>query len=164
MHEKHWGKRIWTLGGLLLMVLLLFLFSGQDRTESDRLSLPLGEALLRLIEKIRPDRFNRPRWLLVNRLNWLVRKSAHVFLFGMIGGSLQLAVRAWFPSLKKRHRCAVTIAAMTMISFLSELHQRFVPGRTGQITDALIDLLGVALLMLGITLQHLIQMHRNRIR
>lgn len=70
----------------------------------------------------------------------LVRKSAHFVAYAILGGLFYLAL----SSHALRRRDAATIAVM--LSFLyavsDEIHQVFVPGRSGEVGDVLLDSLG----------------------
>lgn len=81
--------------------------------------------------------------LIAEFLGWpecLVRKLAHITLFGLLGAS-------WFNLFRKGESRLITkIALSTMLVMLyavcDELHQVFVPGRAGLISDVFIDTAG----------------------
>ena len=72
-------------------------------------------------------------------INFVIRKMAHFGLFAALGfglyGSLQGQERV------PPFRGAVLLGAA--YAALDELHQRFVPGRAGRLTDVLLDSCGV---------------------
>lgn len=69
----------------------------------------------------------------------VVSKTAHVLLFGMLAWLVWRATRQWY------------IALLFTLSYamFDEWHQSYIPGRTGRITDVLIDTLA-ALVLLGV--------------
>ena len=80
--------------------------------------------------------------------NHLVRKLAHFTEFALLGALALNAAR----HLQLRHPLALSWAFSVLYAASDEIHQLFVPGRAGMITDVCIDscgaLLGVLLLAL----------------
>jgi len=71
-------------------------------------------------------------------VEFLIRKFAHFFGFGMIGVIFFMLFRRlnWeFPSL-------YAVASVFVIACFDELRQRFTPGRTGIFNDVIIDTAG----------------------
>jgi VanZ family protein len=72
-------------------------------------------------------------------LHVLIRKFAHLMAYFILG---LLVVRALYPMLQKYvMRLSLLICLMYAVS--DEVHQVFVPGRSGEIRDVLIDMIGV---------------------
>lgn len=83
-------------------------------------------------------------------MNYMVRKAAHASeyaVFGFLDGM------AFLPSLKseKPHATrsgsameAIAFCVLVLVPCVDESIQRFVPGRNGNITDVLIDLVGAS--------------------
>src|SRR6267154_1203205 len=77
-------------------------------------------------------------------IHTLVRKAAHVSVYGALGG---LAFYSWRATLHGRARwalrwSALALAITALAAILDEFHQGFVASRTGSPTDVLIDLAG----------------------
>ena len=74
-------------------------------------------------------------------LSWVIRKSAHLSEYAILG---VLACRwlrfSFHPSQLALHLAAVSLAGS--YAGLDELHQLFLPSRTGAGTDILVDLAG----------------------
>lgn len=83
----------------------------------------------------------------VELLSFFERKAAHMFLYFI------LTLLIWFalaPILRKKPARAVLSALLcALLAGLDEYHQTFVPGRSGQLRDVLVDL-GGGLLALGL--------------
>ncbi len=67
----------------------------------------------------------------VELLSFLERKAAHMFLYFVLALLVLAALSLWI----KRRRAAAA---------LDEYHQTFVPGRSGELRDVLVDLCGAA--------------------
>ena len=77
------------------------------------------------------------------QVEFLLRKSAHVFMFFIITLAIFFLLRQYFQS------GWVTIGGAfilgSILAVLDELHQTTVPGRSGNIVDVGIDIIGVSL-------------------
>ena len=81
-----------------------------------------------------------------SRYNHLVRKITHATVYFFLA-IFSLAALGFSPRLRKsRIELALIICLLFAIS--DELHQWFVPGRSPQLTDVLIDLAGILLAIL----------------
>jgi VanZ family protein len=114
---------------------LIFFLSSQQAADSNQLSTGITKFIMDLISGIFPGLSPQVQWL-----NHIVRKNAH-FIAYLILGLLQ--VNALYLN-GKRGRQAFVLALL--ISFLyaasDEFHQTFVPGRSGELRDVLIDTAG----------------------
>ena len=96
-------------------------------------------------------------------LSFFIRKGAHMFLFFV------LAILVWFALvqlMKHRPRRAVAVAALSILLAASdELHQKMIPGRSGELRDVLVDTAGILIALLLFTipaLEEWIQNHLSR--
>ncbi len=79
---------------------------------------------------------------------FLIRKAAHVTEYAILGVLLWRALRRGLPIPGwswERKTAAVAWSLATLYAATDEIHQSFVPSRTGQIQDVLIDSGGAAL-------------------
>jgi len=74
---------------------------------------------------------------------FLIRKSAHIFMFFVLGALLYLLMKSFKLSRNKRIGFSILIAAIYGV--VDELHQTFVPGRSGELRDVAIDTIGASL-------------------
>ena len=77
-------------------------------------------------------------------LNRFIRKGAHLTEYGILGALTFRALRGERRSWKPRWAIGAIVFA-TVIASLDEIHQSFVPSRTGTWHDALLDVAGAAI-------------------
>ncbi len=114
-------KNIW-LALLLLWALLIFILSSQSGLAS---------------------RGNPPLWFYVER------KGAHVFEYFVL---TLLAFRhfgAYYRGKERNIALLFAVAVALIYGMTDEIHQTFVPGREGKISDVGIDCIGIALFVCG---------------
>jgi len=128
---------------------LIFAFSGQSGIESQQISGSLTEWLLK---KIMPQASQQ----LLEMYEGIIRTLAHFCVFAVLGGLSLLAAHFTFDGEIK-----LSSGVSSGYALLDELHQMFVPGRTFQIGDILVDCLGAAL---GILIMRLILHLAKRIK
>lgn len=110
-----------------------------------------------LPEQLAPVRSLTEDFLIYARANpvileFMLRKTAHIALFFFITIALFLVIRQFFRN--QWVATWVTFMAGSLIAVLDEYHQSFVPGRSGNIVDVAIDMLGVsaAIMLIGFAL------------
>lgn len=89
----------------------------------------------------------RARW---NVIHTLIRKSGHFFGYGFIGVAW---LRAWWMSLPNSHFLEDAFLALmgtALVASLDELHQSYLPNRTGTPWDVLLDCTGAITLQLAL--------------
>ena len=135
------GARILTTGLTLAIMILIFCFSSQPAESSDSTS---GILAVKIANFFQPGwqslEFHR-RQAYYDRINYLVRKVAHFTEFALLGFSLHLCLESWFEK-----RFGLGLAAWTgatLYAALDEFHQIRVDGRSGQLTDVILDSCGV---------------------
>ncbi|MGE5544823.1 MAG: VanZ family protein [Bacillota bacterium] len=123
---------------VVLWMMLIFFFSSQSATESAGISMKITQAFLGFINQVVPV-FGSGT-IDYSYLNHVVRKLAHFSLYMVLGILSARALRksgmtGWKPLI-----AAVLICVLYAVT--DELHQVFVPGRSGQISDVFIDSMG----------------------
>ena len=73
---------------------------------------------------------------IIDGLTHIVRKAAHFTEYAVMGFLWYLLLR------KKRNNIILSISATAFYAASDELHQRFVAGRSGQISDVMLDTCG----------------------
>ena len=139
--EATWSERAWRYLPLLVWMALIFFFSTGEMSagNTSRIVRPL---LLWLFPEISEER--------ITLVHFIVRKAAHFTEYAILA---LLAARAFATSHQAllRRRWFITSLVLVILYALSdELHQTFVPSRTGSIYDSFIDMSGglTALLLL----------------
>lgn len=130
---------LWLL--VVLCMGLIFTFSAQDGTRSTETSTKIGTLITKAVVKDYnklPD--NKQRELVTN-IDFYVRKAAHFTVYTLLGILLMLAMHCY--RLKNGQRFLFTLGIGAAYAASDEIHQLFVPGRSGNPRDVLIDTLGV---------------------
>ena len=138
-----------TIFAVLLVLWMGFIFS-MSSENAEKSSNTSGQTI-RVVLSAVPGFEEQPEEVKVNRiekLQFIVRKSAH-FIGYMILGILASGLILYYGNINKKYLLAFLICVIYAIS--DEIHQLFVPGRSGQVRDVLIDsagsLLGIILVM-----------------
>lgn len=130
-------QRLMAAVPMLLMMVLIFLFSAKTATESDGTSLPIAKGLLNtyqsLFGKMGKDSYD----VSLRVANVLTRKAAHVTEYGIL--SILVSYYIWVRGHRGKQFFFLTILISVGYAITDEIHQLFVPGRAGRITDVLID-------------------------
>ncbi|WP_078378821.1 VanZ family protein [Sutcliffiella halmapala] len=133
-----WNKKLviyLSWGIVFLWMGTIFLLSAQPAQQSAGLSNGITATVIETIEKIIPD-------LSVNQdaFNHLVRKNAHFFAYFLLGVlTLNAIQRSGIHGLKS---ASLALGICILYAITDEIHQLFVPGRSGEIRDVLIDSAG----------------------
>jgi len=128
---------------------LIFCFSAQPAKESSSLSLSVTTRIVNSLPAVRnlpPAEKNG----IIEASHGFVRKLTHFSLYLVLGFVLWALLVSYGVSFGRGFWMALTIGTLYAVS--DELHQHFIPGRSSEITDVLIDSFGVctgSLLQLG---------------
>lgn len=154
------GKRrkeiLWI--AILFWMVLIFLFSAQNGEESKTVSHGFLYACILWIIPMDVDVQT------VEFLELLIRKMAHFTEYAILGMLLFMQIKAYALFQYERYRIILGIAAVSFYAATDEIHQLFVPGRSGQPMDVLIDTLGgmTGIIILYFFLTIRIKMKRKR--
>jgi len=95
------------------------------------------------------------RWLFpwlaqarIEDLHYLFRKCAHLTEFSILALLLWQAIRRTHSTVNRQWRwsqAGLALAIVLLYAASDEIHQMFVPGRTGQISDVMVDTAGGAI-------------------
>ncbi len=128
-------RKILTLLGFIVWMGFIFWNSLQTGTESSETSGRIVSFLMRVA----------PDWLSEDTLSLIVRKTAHVLEFAVLGWlGVQMFWR-WLPKVRFWVRAIIALGISLAASGADETIQLFVPGRSGAFADVLIDAAGIAL-------------------
>lgn len=89
-----------------------------------------------------------------DKLIFIIRKCAHVSEFFILG----ILVINLISKYNVKYSYLISFIVCVLYASIDEFHQLFVPGRSGLVTDVLIDLIGV---VLGLLLVFLIRCFRK---
>lgn len=136
MERKH-RARLWLFGGMTFAcMLMIFLFSAQHASESQRLSDGFLSSLIgAFLERFLPH-------LSEKGMSVDIRKYAHMAEYFCLGVSTFLFVSEMTRWQGRGKAVLLSSAWCLLYACTDELHQVFVPGRAGRVSDVLIDGVG----------------------
>ena len=119
---------------------VIFGFSSRDAEESTVQSNSVTELLIKIFEKDYDSLPDAQKQLLVEKYDGIVRKIAHFGIFGVLGLLTYFAAGSlrWIPDFLVKPSY-ISWPCCVAFAITDELHQMFVPGRSCQIKDVLID-------------------------
>ncbi|WP_041741508.1 VanZ family protein [Caldicellulosiruptor kronotskyensis] len=131
-----------------LWLLIIFSLSSQPGPKSNDLSKSVTKQIVKATQKvIVQNTYIKPRKNIMNKLNNLVRKYAHVVMYLVLG---ILVINAFVISGIRAYKAFIFSLIFCLFYAASdEIHQLFVPGRVAKVTDVLIDGIG-ALIGIGL--------------
>ena len=130
------NKKILTIILILIWMCIVFKFSSQPSTESSQLSGGITKTILNLFNVLEGKTIEQQ-----SQIETIVRKLAHYSIY-TIGGILIIShVNLYKISANKKVIVSQLIG--TLYAATDEIHQLFVPGRSGEIRDVCLDSLGV---------------------
>lgn len=147
------ARIILTLVPVLLVMILIFCFSAENGEQSGRTS---GEIVRWIAERLIPhftEQSDAEQAALIERATFFVRKAAHFSEFAALGFFLCLHLSVLRRRIPIPRYPVWAFAIGSLYGVSDEIHQRFVPGRSGEWRDMLIDSAGVllgTLLMAGL--------------
>ena len=119
-------------------MILIFWFSNQNGTISSEMSDGLISEVVKFIEIILKNSLDNEK--IIETFVFLIRKVAHFFLYFVLG--------ILWMNLLKEHRVSLgkqviySLLFCIMYACSDEIHQLFIPGRSGNIIDTMIDTTG----------------------
>jgi VanZ family protein len=119
-------SRLYSYSVLFAWMLIIFLFSSEPAAVSSLRSAVIVE----VVKVISGGAFS-------DILTFLARKSAHIFLYSVLGILMYIVIRTYDLHIKKVIVAAVLLVFLYAVS--DEVHQTNIPGRSGEVRDVLID-------------------------
>lgn len=136
---------------LLLIFQMLFIFTmssfGSDSSNAQ------SSQIIQVLHQVFPNLSSRASDLDVSTLTFIVRKTAHFTEYAILGILFYFFYRQILPQKNGLRLFVLAILSSFLYACTDEIHQLFVPGRSGQFTDVLVDTLGAfcgCLLLLAI--------------
>ncbi|MDO5293037.1 MAG: VanZ family protein [bacterium] len=150
--------------GVLAIVWMIIIFSFSARTsdvstnDSNRIGLFIGKTFISGFNE-----WNEEKQMdFAKKVDHPIRKTAHALEYTILGA---LVTGAYITDKRKlRTRILIPWIIATLYAASDEFHQLFVPGRSGQVTDVMIDSSGVICgVLLMVCILHGIQKKRKRL-
>ncbi|GIN13584.1 hypothetical protein J26TS2_34510 [Shouchella clausii] len=131
------NKAILSWTATILWMATIFLLSHQPATDSSQLSLGVLDFLLQSLSAIAPQ-----IEMHADVLHTVVRKCAHFGAYFILGILMLNGLRQ--VGSKGAGAAVLALCICFLYAVTDEIHQLFIPGRSGQFTDVLIDTAGAA--------------------
>ena len=151
-----------TLLLVLSLMILIFSFSAQPAEESDDISGFFVTLILKILVPDSDSLDPEAKWELEHKVSFVVRKTAHLTEYAVLGFALLLHVMALQLKLKIRFPGLSAFLVGMLYAVSDEVHQLFVPGRSGEGKDVLLDSVGVLLGVLILSWLRSLQGKRRR--
>jgi len=119
---------------------LIFNFSSQNSEESGGKSRQITEVVTKNVKDIQ-DLSKSEKIKVLYRIESIIRKIAHFSIYSFVGILVMAFLSTYNISENKRIIFSLLIGVL--YASTDEFHQRFVPGRSGELTDIFLDSLGV---------------------
>lgn len=134
-------KRILSTCLVLFWMALIFSFSAKNAEVSTKMSTSVGEMVCRFFVPAYEEWSEKEQYALAVKIDHPIRKTAHASEYAVLGGLLLCMYASYLPKNKR----TVLLAVLTGVLYAAgdEFHQLFVPGRSGQVSDVLLDSAGV---------------------
>lgn len=96
---------------------------------------------------------------MISDMEFWVRKGAHCFEYMILGILMYLTIELYIN--RRLLIYGISLVAGVAYAMTDELHQYFVPGRSCELRDVMIDSIGV---LIGVSLMYIIKMIKNNKR
>ena len=133
---------------VILCMVIIFSFSMDNSSESTRKS---EGVILEVTSFLGFDLTNQQQQHIVELFFVPVRKAAHFFIYFVLGITLISFLREFSIPIRKLILLSIFLAFLYACS--DEAHQLFVAGRSGQVSDVLLDTIGASV---GVGLYYLL--------
>lgn len=156
--NRKWNKAglraIWCLASLALTIfwgMMIFGFSAQEGEKSSDISGRISYAIADELKGMAKQEMSEADILLLaEKMEHPIRKCAHMMEYAFFALLIFNLFSAFGMKGKKRYLFVIIVVLIYAIT--DEVHQLYVPGRSGQATDVIIDVLGGSLMMLVVSL------------
>ena len=117
---------------VILWMALIFFLSHQPAIESSELSSGITKRVYDIIKMIAPDIS-----LDLGSFNHIIRKLAHFTVYLILG--ILVANGLIYTRTSRINTILLALLICILYAISDEIHQIFIPGRSGQVSDVLID-------------------------
>ena len=132
-------KKIILWIAVITLSLAIFDFSAKTATESAGMSSQIAEKVVDLVEKV-VDIDDSQRESVLYTVHLLIRKGAHFLEFVLL--SILVFFLAESYKLSRKVCFLIALGYCLVFAASDEFHQLFVNGRSGQISDVMLDFCG----------------------
>lgn len=147
---------------ILLNCITIFYFSHQISENSSKQSSTIVEIISNIIPYIKNLEENQQTILKEKILTPIVRKTAHFSIYAMLG-ILTTNLMLTIENKKMSKRAILALIFCIIYAITDEFHQKFIPGRSAELRDVLIDTSGALIgILLTIAVTFLVRKIKDR--
>lgn len=147
---------------LLWTFFIIFGFSSQDGEQSGNLSKKITSITINTVPQLRNLEENQKEEIAV-KMEKIIRKMAHFSIYTLVGILLMSFISTY--KIPQQYRAGISFITGIIYAISDEIHQKFVPGRSPQITDVMIDtmgvILGILIVMTVLEISKIIKLHKS---
>ncbi|HBI73812.1 MAG TPA: hypothetical protein DEG06_04480 [Lachnospiraceae bacterium] len=126
-----------------IIMIIIFLFSAKPAVSSAESSRTIANAVLNIAENFMdPAQWQEDRDNVLDTVDHIVRKTAHFMEYAILASAIEL--HYWITKRKGIRFILLSILFSFLYAATDEFHQLFVPGRSGEFKDVMIDTVGAA--------------------
>lgn len=145
---------------MLFWVAVIFSFSLQPASDSSELSMSVGRRLAELLPVDVVEKLSEVPREQLDFLHMLLRKIGHFSEYFVLGIFSMVS----FLQTELRHKKWLGLGFCVLVAVMDETIQLFVSGRSGQITDVLLDSVGALFgILIVLLIRKLFGSRRNKI-
>ncbi|HCM13143.1 MAG TPA: hypothetical protein DHW85_08175, partial [Lachnospiraceae bacterium] len=121
-----------------IIMIIIFLFSAKPAVSSAESSRTIANAVLNIAENFMdPAQWQEDRDNVLDTVDHIVRKTAHFMEYAILASAIEL--HYWITKRKGIRFILLSILFSFLYAATDEFHQLFVPGRSGEFKDVMID-------------------------
>ncbi len=125
----------------VIMMGIIFYFSSKPAAVSGESSLAISQRIVKIYEEATDTQIEEAKRAdALDQVDHIVRKTAHFVEYAVLAAAVALHFTLWKEG--KGWRLGVPILITALYAATDELHQVFVPGRSGQLSDVILDSCG----------------------
>lgn len=141
---------LWTL--VVIWMAVIFFMSSQTGKESGALSGKVITTIASIIDSDFKKMSDEQKAVVIERWQHFTRKTAHFSEYAVLGALCMLALLQ-YEKMRRRMCIVWSVLIAAIYASFDEIHQRFVDGRAGQLSDVILDSSGAlvsCLILFGI--------------
>ena len=119
---------------------IIFGFSNQNAETSGGISQKVTKYIIKIIPQLQKLE-NMQKEKIINQIEKIVRKIAHFTIYTLVGFLLMSLMITY--KMKEMNQIGMSLIIGLVYASSDEIHQAFIPGRSAQLTDVILDTIGV---------------------
>lgn len=125
---------------LITIFITIFGFSNQDSETSGGISQKVAEYVTKYIPSIQEMEESQKEEV-IDKIETVIRKIAHFSIYTLVGILLMSLMCTY--KIKEIDKIGISLIIGIIYAISDEIHQAFIPGRGPQLTDVILDSMGV---------------------